>query len=52
MSARHHSITVHGMRDESLADHETHDEFFFSNEAEGDSESDESDDSSNDEPSA
>ena len=53
MSARRRSITVHGMHDESLADLESHDEcFFFSNEAEGDSESDESDDSSDDEPPA
>ena len=28
MSARRSSITVHGMHDESLADLESHDEFF------------------------
>ena len=39
MSARRRSITVHGMRDESLADLESH-EFFSGNEAEGDSKSD------------
>ena len=52
MSARRRSITVHGMHDESLAELESHDEFFYGTEAAGDSESDESDGSSDDEPSA
>ena len=51
MSARCRTIAVHGMHDESLAYHESHDEI-FGNEAEGDSESDEPDNSSDDEPSA
>ena len=40
------------MHDEGLADFESHDRYFLGNEAEGFSESDESDDSSDDEPSA
>ena len=52
MSARRRTITVHGMHDESLAELESHDEFFYGTEAAGDSESDESDGSSDDEPSA
>ena len=52
MSARRRSITVHGMHDDSLAELESHDEFFYGTEAAGDSESDESDGSSDNEPSA